>query len=409
MAVAPPAAEPAFAELQRPVAEEAVVRAEPAAFQRGQGHDHLEGRSRRVLAGDRLVGEREARMGDQLPPLPSADAGGEQVGVVARHRRQRQDVARMDIEHHGRAAFLAEACRDVLLEPEVDGQHVIVARPAGPAAELADHAAVGVDLDLPGAGLAAQRGLQHLLGAVLADAEVGQAEQRVVRPLQVGLVHGADVADDVDRVVAEGVEPASADVDHHAGEVGRVDLDLGDLLPRQVLAHRDGHELLVAPGLAQHPLAVVVLDRHELGDFVQRLVKVQRRLGHQDQPIVEPVLGKHLAEAVEDAAPRRRQELHVDAVLVGQDLVALGVDDLELIETPGEPGGQQRLRAADDDGPAREEVGASRLAAHLSGALRLRARREGGRTARRPGRGESSGQPGRRSAEAERPCRSRPS
>ena len=184
VAVAPPASESALPELESSGAIEAVMRADLAAFERSQRHDHLERRSRRILAGDRLVGEWEARMADQLAPLPLADAGGEQVGVVARHRRQRQNLAGMDIEDHGRAALLAEACRDVLLKPEVDGQHVVVARPAGPAAELADHAAIGVDLDLPGAGLAAERGLQHLLGAVLADAEVREREQRIARQLR---------------------------------------------------------------------------------------------------------------------------------------------------------------------------------------------------------------------------------
>ena len=305
----------------------------------------------------------------------------------------------MDIEDHGRSALLAEACRDVLLKPEVDGQHVVVARPAGPAAELANHAAIGVDLDLPGAGLAAERGLHHLLGAVLADAEVREREQRIVRQLR--FIDGADVADDVDRVGPEGVEAAPADVDHHAGQIGRVDLDLRDFLPRQVLADRDRDELLLAPGLAQDPLAIVVFDRHQPSDFVQRPVEIQRRLRHQDQPIVEPVLGENLAEPVEDAAPRRRQKLHVDAVLVGENLIALGVDDLKLIEPPGEPGRQQRLRAAHDDGAAREEVGTPCLAPHLTRAVRRRARREDGRTTRIPGRAESSGRPARRSAAVE--------
>ena len=123
----------------------------------------------------------------------------------------------MDVENHRRSALFAKAGRDVLLKPEVDGQHVIVARPPGPAVELADDAAVGVHLDLPGAGFAPQRALQHFLGTVLADAEVGKGKQRIVRPFQVGFVDGTDVAHDVDRVAPEGVEPAAAHVDHHTG------------------------------------------------------------------------------------------------------------------------------------------------------------------------------------------------
>ena len=322
-------------------------------------------------------------MADQLPPLPAADAAGEHIGVVARQRRQRQNLARMDIEDHGRAALLAEAGRDILLQPEIDGQQVVVARPAGRAAELADDAAIGVHLDLAGAGLAAQRPLQRLLGTVLADPEVGEREQRIVRQLR--FVDGADIADDMDRVGAEGVEAAAAHVDHHAGQVGRVDLDLRDLLPGQVLADRDGDELLLAPGFAQDPVAIVILDRHQRRDFVQRPVEVQRGLRHHDQAVVQPVLRKNLAEAVEDAAPCRRHELHVDAVLVGEHRVALRFDDLELIEAPGEACRQQRLNPAHDDGAAREQVGASGLATHLSRAAARRARREDGRTPRTRG------------------------
>ena len=113
-------------------------------------------------------------------------------------------------------------------------------------------------------------------------------------------------------------------------------------------------------GFAQDPVAIMVLDRHQRRDFVQRPIEVQCCLRDHDQPIVQAVLRKNLAEAVEDSAPRRRQKLHVDAVLVGENLIALGVDDLEVIETPGKAGRQQRLCAAHDKGAAREQVGAFR-------------------------------------------------
>ena len=211
----------------------------------------------------------------------------------------------------------------------------------------------------------------------------------------------------MDRIAAEGVEAAAAHVDHDAGQVGRVDLDLRDLVPRQVLADRDGDESLLAPGLAQDPLAVVVLDRHQRCDFVQRLVEIQRCLGDNDQPIIQPVLRKHLAEAVEDAAPRRWQKLHVDAVLVREHLIALGIHDLKLIEAPGEAGRQQRLRATHDDRAAREDVGASRFAPHLTQAARRQARRGDGTTARISGRAATSARPARRWAAAGPARRSR--
>ena len=66
---------------------------------------------------------------------------------------------------------MADPCIGVFLQAHIDGEHIIVARLALVAAQLADDAAIGIDLDLARARLAAQFGLEDLLGAVLADAE----------------------------------------------------------------------------------------------------------------------------------------------------------------------------------------------------------------------------------------------
>ena len=59
-----------------------------AGLQRRQRHHHLEGRARRVLAGDRLVGQRRgASSASSSRHSGAGDAAAERVGVVARRRR----------------------------------------------------------------------------------------------------------------------------------------------------------------------------------------------------------------------------------------------------------------------------------------------------------------------------------
>ena len=102
-----------------------------------------------------------------------------------------------------REAPVAEA-----LQLEVEGEPEILAGLALAAVELADLAADRVDLDAAEAGAAAQRLVVAALDPVLADAELGQLQQRVAVLRLLGRVDGADIAQDVGqdgavRVVAQ--------------------------------------------------------------------------------------------------------------------------------------------------------------------------------------------------------------
>ena len=113
---------------------------------------------------------------------------------------------------------------------------------------MADNVAEGVDLDLQGPAGAAQLQVMDLFDAGLADAEPRKLEQRITGDF--ARRHRGNVAEDMRRVGAVGIIAALPDVDIDPRKVRGVDLDAGDLLPVQVLAHRRRDEAAVAPDLA---------------------------------------------------------------------------------------------------------------------------------------------------------------
>ena len=82
-----------------------------------------------------------------------------------------------------------------------------------------------------------------------------------------------------------------------------------------------------------------------------------------------PVLGERDAEAVEDAAARRRQQPQIDAVLLGQDRVPVVLQDLQLVHPRRQRGGEQRLAAGQQRGAAGQSLVAVGLAGHGGGRL----------------------------------------
>src|SRR3546814_17750842 len=87
------------------------------------------------------------------------------------------------------------------------------------AAQLADHAADGVDLHLADIGLAAQLDIVGALDAALADAEFGNRQQRIAGEVVDRRL--TDIADDVAGEHALGIEPATNHLDLHTRQVRR--------------------------------------------------------------------------------------------------------------------------------------------------------------------------------------------
>ena len=137
------------------------------------------------------------------------------------------------------------------LQVEIDGEQRVRAGLALGAVELAHDAADGVDLDLDGAGAAAQIVLERALHALLAEAHGGELQHRIVAAGEILVGDAAGVADDVAHQLAFGIVARLAEIDEHAGQVGRVELEPRHLLPAEILAHHHGLGVAAAPQLAQ--------------------------------------------------------------------------------------------------------------------------------------------------------------
>ncbi len=167
------------------------------------------------------------------------------------------------------------------------------------------------------------------------------------------------------RHLAARVVAALPDVDRHPRQVRSIDLDLRHLRPAQVLADGDGNEAALAANLAQGASALVLVERDDLIERGKHLLHVGRLLGDDHDAVILPVDGEILAEAVGDAATRRRQQTQVDTVLVGEHPVPVGLDHLQVVHAADERREERQLGARQHGGASGEDLVAEMLAVHL--------------------------------------------
>jgi hypothetical protein len=83
----------------------------------------------------------------QCLPVIGRQADVEGVRVVTGRGQKRENIAGLHIEHDAGRAFRLQQLIGVALQLAIDGQVDFLPGLAGRAFELADHAAIGVDLD----------------------------------------------------------------------------------------------------------------------------------------------------------------------------------------------------------------------------------------------------------------------
>ena len=248
------------------------------------------------------------------------------------------------------------------LDVEIDGEQRVGAGLALGAVELADDPAHGIDLDLDGAGPAAQVVLERALDALLAEPHGRELQDRIVAAGEVLVGDTAGIAHDVAHQVAFGIVARLAEIDEHTGQVGGVELDPGDLLPTEILPHHDGLRVAAAAQFAQQPGLLGVAQDQDLIETLDQHVGAAATVRRRHDAEVVAVDRQRHAAAIEDQPARRRQEPHADPVLLGQRGEAIGLDDLELVEAAGQRGQQDGLRPAQHEGAAREEAAAFAVA-----------------------------------------------
>ena len=241
------------------------------------------------------------------------------------------------------------AAGDEFLHRHVEPEDDVLARLPRPAAKLAHDAAIGVDLDLAGAGEAAQLRVLRLLDPALADAEIGQFEQRVAGQILFG--NRRDIAQHMRGDRAVGVIPDETLFDRHAGQFRNRDLDARHLLPAQIGAHDDRNKGVLAARLAQDAALFGLAELDHAAERPQRRLDIAGLLRHDDDAVIAPVVGEGDAEAVEDAPAHRRQQPQIDAVLLGEDRIAVALQDLQLVQAGDQRGAEHPLPRREQGGP----------------------------------------------------------
>ena len=222
--------------------------------------------------------------------------------------------------------------------------------------ELAHDAADRIDLDLHGAGAAADAVLERPLHALLAEAQGGELQHGIIAAGQVLVGDAAGVADDVAHQLAFGIVARLAKIYEHAGQVGRVELQPRHLLPAEILAHHDRLGVAAAAQVAQQAHLLGLAQAEDLVEALDQHIDAAAAIRGRHGAEVVAVDGERLASAIEDQPARRRQKAEVDAVLFGERGEALGLDHLELVEPAGQCRQQHGLRAAQQQRAAREQA-----------------------------------------------------
>ncbi len=362
MAFLAPAVEARVADVEVAGAVHGISGRDGVRLQPGERNRHLERRAGRIDAGDRAIEQRRAPVACPRGPLRLRDAGIEHRRVEGGIGAHRQHLAVAAVEHHGGGALVAEPAEHSLLQAGVERQAKFLALLAFLTVQLADHTAECIHLELNRARGAAQVEVARLLEAGAPDPDARQRQLRIAGDIL--LRWRRHVAHDVRQVIAVGVLARGADVDHDAGQIGGVDLDRRHLVPAEELAHHDGNEPSVAVHLAFDASTLVLGERHDAAEIVQRGGYVGGLLGDQQRPPVQLVAGNHGAGAVQHAPARRGDQAGADPVLLGQRGVAAAILHLHLVQASREHAECGDLCAHHQQGAAGEHAGPAGFAQH---------------------------------------------
>ena len=199
------------------------------------------------------------------------------------------------------------------------------------------------------------------LDPALADAELGQVQQRILVLSLLGRVHGPDIADDVGEGRPFRIGAQQAGIEDHARQFRGMHGDPGDLVPVQILAHQERHERAAQPRLDQDGVDPLRRQAHEGSEAQEHAAQIAGLLADHLDAVGRDIAGQRPAEAVEDLAARRDQQPLVGAVVLGQEREVGAALDLEMVQPCRQRPEERQLRPAQDQGAAREAARALSL------------------------------------------------
>ena len=115
-----------------------------------------------------------------------------------------------------------------------------------------------------------------------------------------------------------GIFPALSHIDNNAGQIRCMDFNFGDFPPVEVFPDRNRYKAAAALYLAQYAATIEIPYRYQLPQRVESLIYIAGPFRDQDNPIIFAIARQRQSRAIENAASGRRQQTHIDAVLLSQ-------------------------------------------------------------------------------------------
>ncbi|MNS56656.1 hypothetical protein D3C72_895210 [compost metagenome] len=337
--------------------EHPAARGDHAAVEAGDGHLRLHRRTGGIQAAQHAVEQRAVDGIAQGGVLFEADALDEQVGVEAGVADHRQHVAIGRVEHHHRAAAVAQGLFRGQLQVGVQGQDDVLARGRGLVVEHTHHPALGVGLDLLVAHMTVQLAFVEVLDAGLAD-RLGAPVFGAVEGLGLFLVDAPHIAHRVGEMLGQRVLADELWFHLQAWQAELVHRHQGDLLFAQ--ADHQGHRLERLAATAQvlvELLAVVVGQAQHLGQGIEHLGRVAAGpLAGHGQVEAGLVVGQHHAVAVVDQPALGGDGQHVHTVVFRYGGLLVVLQHLQHIEPAHQDGDQAEDQGGAGQKPAVDQV-----------------------------------------------------
>ncbi len=306
-----------------------------AGFQRCQGHERLEGRTRRIGAVQCAVEHRFVwRVVEQIPVV-AADAIDKEIGVEGRSGHQRQNASARGLDRHQRAAAVAKGLFGHFLQLDVERQSQVVALYRCCPRQTANGPSARIDFDLFIAGLTMQlifvllfqSGLANVVGAFIVCRLFVFLDD-----LQVALVDSIDIADGVrgDRTQRILAEQTRLDLD--TGKEITVGCKASDFLLTQARANRQAFEILALLEQPAKTLAILGQNLDHLAQTFDRRFEVRDLRGRNLQRESRVIMGQDRTIAIDDDTPVGNDRHQGNPIVLGAGGVVGVLQHLQMDE-----------------------------------------------------------------------------
>ena len=200
--------------------------------------------------------------------------------------------------------------------------------------------------------MSAQRLFHAALDTGSADANTRNAKRWIVAHREA--LDRTDVADDMTHNLRVMIDAAAEGFGLDARQLGRHQVDGGNLVPGEIARNQDRKIGRLALCTRDNTRAFVGRNGHDLRKPFEREIHVSRECRY-DRYAERLIVGRQRdAEAIENPPPCRGQRNDVQAVVVGKERIAAGIQHLDLVEPRAQYAEAERLSQPQQHGAPRK-------------------------------------------------------